>query len=278
MRDGSVRATPRTQSAIAVSADGRRWLLCNASPDLHRQIAATPALQPRGAVRESPIAGVLLVDGQVDHAAGLLLLRESAAPIEVWSTEAVHEDLSSGFPLFGILGHYCGVHWNALALGAWHEMPALPGVRVRALAVDGKPGPYSPHRSAPRTGDNIALAFVDAASGAQLLYAPGLAAVAGPVAAALHESRCVLVDGSFWADDEMIRAGISEKRARDLGHLPQSGPGGLLEALARLPRSTRRILVHVNNTNPILDEDSAERAMLTAAGIEVGVDGMEIEL
>jgi pyrroloquinoline quinone biosynthesis protein B len=278
VRDGSLRALPRTQSSIAVSSDGRRWLLCNASPDLHRQIASVPELQPRDGVRDSPIGGVVLVDGQIDHAAGLLLLRESGVPLDIWATQAVRDDLDSGLPLFSVLEHYCGVRWHELRPGEWIRLPTLPGVALVALAVEGKPGPYSPHRAHPRVGDNVALVFRDERSGGQLLYAPGLGAVTGAVSEAMQASTCVLVDGTFWSDDEMVRAGVSGKRARAIGHLPQSGVGGMLEQLASLPATTRRILIHINNTNPILDEDGAERAALTAARVEVACDGMEIGL
>jgi pyrroloquinoline quinone biosynthesis protein B len=158
------------------------------------------------------------------------------------------------------------------------QIPALPGVAITALPVEGKPGPYSAYRENPRVGDNIGLMFRDAGSGRRLFYCPGLAGVPPAVERVLGTSDCVLVDGTFWSDDEMIRIGVSHKRASDLGHLPQSGAGGMAEQLARLPQPTRRILIHINNTNPILDEAGPERAQLTAAGIEVAHDGMEIEL
>jgi pyrroloquinoline quinone biosynthesis protein B len=279
VRDGSIAATPRTQSSIAVSSDCEIWVLCNASPDLHRQIAANPPLQPHTGVRDTPIAAVVLVDGQIDHAMGLLLLREHVRRLEVWTTEAVRTDLSSGLPLLPVLQHYCGVEWHPIGLdGSPFQIAALPGIDITALAVEGKPGPYSPHRQNPRPGDNIALAFHDRNSGRRALYAPGLAAVGPPVAQALEASQCVLVDGTFWSDEEMIAAGVSTQRAAQLGHLPQSGAGGMIRALARLPSSTRRILIHINNTNPILDERSPERAALDDAGIEVASDGMEIRL
>jgi pyrroloquinoline quinone biosynthesis protein B len=278
VRDGTLRAVPRTQSSIAVSSDGRRWLLCNASPDLHRQIASRPEWQPRDRVRESPISDVVLVDGQIDHAAGLLLLRESGAPLDVWATQAVRDDLTSGLPLLTVLSHYCGVNWHELRPGECTRFTALPDATVTALAVDGKPGPYSPHRENPRAGDNVALVFRDERSGGQLLYAPALSAVTGAVGDAMRASACVLVDGTFWSDDEMVRAGVSAKRAREIGHLPQSGAGGMIEQLATLPATTRRILIHINNTNPILDEDGPERAALSAARIEVACDGMEIRV
>jgi pyrroloquinoline quinone biosynthesis protein B len=279
MRDGSLKARARTQSSIAVSADGERWLLCNASPDLHRQIDANPALQPRGGLRDTPIAAVLVVDGQIDHTLGLLLLREHREPLPVWTTAVVHEDLTSGLPLLSVLEHYCGTQWHAIGLdGAPFRMAALPGIEITALPVDGKPGPYSPFRQNPRPGDNIALSFHDVASSRRAFYAPGLAAITPAVRAALQASDCVMVDGTFWQEGEMIAAGVSTKRASELGHLPQSGAGGMIEALGDLTAATRRILIHINNTNPILDESSRERAQLDACGIEVAFDGMEVRL
>jgi pyrroloquinoline quinone biosynthesis protein B len=279
LRAGTLNARKRSQSSIAVSVDARRWVVCNASPDIHQQIAQNPALQAHEGVRDSGIGAVILVDGQIDHSTGLLLLREHGAPLEVWTTETVRDDLSSGLPILNVLKHFCGVHWHRIPIdGVEFEIPVLPGVLITALPVEGKPGPYSAHRESPRIGDNIGLIFRDPRSGRQLFYSPGLAAIPPAVARVLNASDCVLVDGTFWSDDEMIRIGVSHKCARDLGHLPQSGPGGMASVLARLPQRTRRILIHINNTNPILDEAGPERAQLAAAGIEVAFDGMEIEL
>jgi pyrroloquinoline quinone biosynthesis protein B len=279
VREGSVRARARTQSSIALSADAERWVLINASPDLHRQIQANPSLQPRHGVRDTPIAAVVLVDGQIDHAAGLLLMREHRQPIQVYATAAVHQDLTTGLPLLSVLDHYCGVSWHEIGLdGAPLRIAALPGIEITALAVEGKPGPYSPFRHKPRAGDNIAVSIREVASGRRAFYGPGLARVTAAVRAELEASHCVLVDGTFWQDDEMILAGVSSKRAAELGHLPQSGSGGMIEVLRDLPAATRRILVHINNTNPILIESGAERAQLDACGIEVAWDGMEISL
>jgi pyrroloquinoline quinone biosynthesis protein B len=151
-------------------------------------------------------------------------------------------------------------------------------VKWRALGVAGKPAPYSPNRDSPVAGDNLALVIEDEESGRTAFYAPGLAAIDDRAWDAMQSAACVLVDGTFWTDDEMIRLGVSAKRARDIGHLPQSGPGGMLEWLARLPPATRKILIHINNTNPILDEASAESAELLRRGVEVARDGMEINL
>jgi pyrroloquinoline quinone biosynthesis protein B len=279
LRDGSLDARARTQSSIALSSDGERWILCNASPDLHRQIQANTVLQPRTGIRDTPIAAVLLVDGQIDHTLGLLLLREHREPIPVWTTPAVYQDLTSGLPLLSVLGSYCGAEWHEIGLdGAPFCIAALPGIEITALPVEGKPGPYSPFRHSPRSGDNIALCFHELASGRRAFYAPGLAAITPAVRAALQASQCVLVDGTFWQEEEMIEAGVSTKRAADLGHLPQCGAGGMIEVLGGLPAGTRRILIHINNTNPILDESGRERAQLDACGIEVAFDGMEVRL
>jgi pyrroloquinoline quinone biosynthesis protein B len=147
---------------------------------------------------------------------------------------------------------------------------------LTAVALKSKPPPYSPHRNEPRPGDNIGVRIVDERNGRSVFYAPGLGEIEPHLRPFLSAADCVMVDGTFWTDDELARLGISKKRARDMGHLPQSGPGGMLELLT--PLAARRILIHINNTNPILDEDSPERAALDAAGIEVAYDGMEIEL
>ena len=279
VRAGTLRARPRTQSSIALSTDGTEWLLCNASPDIHRQLAASLPQDPHGPLRSSPVAATLLVDGQIDHALGLLLMREHRAPLQIWTTPAVHSDLTGALPILTILEHYAGVDWRTIPVaGEAFTVPAITGLTIRAVAVPGKPGPYSPHRHQPRPGDNIALIFRANDTGRQLLYAPGLAAVDAEMATLLAASDCVLVDGTCFHDDDLIRIGASTKTARDMGHLPQAGAGGMIEALGRLPPTVRRILTHINNTNPILDENSAERAQLDRAGIEVAYDGMEIAL
>ena len=276
-----MRAKPRTQSSIFVQADGAAdGILFNASPDLLQQVRENAAvLQPARALRDTAIAGVVLVDGQIDHATGLLMLRERGSPLPIWCTDAVAEDLSTGHPVLRVLGHFCGVERRRIALdgSAW-RVPGAPGLRLRALALTGKAAPYSPHRDAPAPGDNIGLVVTDEASGRSLFYAPGLGEIDPAVFDAMCSADVVMVDGTFWTDDEMIAQGLSRKRARDIGHLPQSGPGGMLEWMARLPPSCRRVLIHVNNTNPILDEDSPERARLAREGVEVAEDGMQIAL
>jgi len=276
VRSGRVRAKARTQSSIFVRPDaGDDGILFNASPDILQQIRANPWLQPARGVRDTAIAAVVLIDGQVDHATGLLMLRERGSPLPLWCTDPVAEDLSTGLPLLRVLDHYCGVQRHRIALdGAAFQIPGVPNLALRALPLASKAAPYSPHREHAAPGDNIGVLIRDTARGSSVFYAPGLGAITPEVFDAMACSDCVLVDGTFWSDDEMPRLKLSSKSARDIGHLPQSGEGGMIEWLRRLPPATRRMLIHINNTNPILDEDGAERVALRGEGIEVCEDGI----
>lgn len=280
VRTGSVRAKARTQSSIFVMPDeGADGVLFNASPDILQQIRGNAALQPARALRDTAIAGVVLMDGQVDHATGLFMLRERQGALPLWCTDPVEEDLRQGNPILRVLGHYCGVERHRIALdGSTFEVPGIADLEFRALPLSSKAAPYSPHRDHPVDGDNIGMLMLDRRSGRRVFYAPGLGQITPAVFDAMAGADCVLVDGTFWTDDEMPAMGLSAKSARDIGHLPQSGEGGMLEWLARLPAGTRRMLIHINNTNPILDEDSAERAMLARAGVEVCEDGMQVQV
>jgi pyrroloquinoline quinone biosynthesis protein B len=280
VRSGSVRAKPRTQSSIFVRPDDTiDGVLFNASPDILEQIRSRPALQPARAVRDTAIAGVVLMDGQIDHATGLFMLRERGAPLPLWCTDPVEQDLTHGNPVLRVLSHYCGVQRQRIALdGAAFEVPGAAGLQFRALPLSSKAAPYSPHRENPVPGDNIGMLISDTRSRRSVFYAPGLGEITPPVFDAMAGADAVLVDGTFWTDDEMIGLKLSKKTARDIGHLPQSGPGGMIEQLGRLPARTRKLLIHINNTNPILDEDSEQRAELARHGIEVCEDGMEVTL
>jgi pyrroloquinoline quinone biosynthesis protein B len=280
LRAGSLVGRPRTQSSLCVQGlAGPDWALVNASPDILSQIRATPELQPGRARRDSGIAGVILSDAQVDHCTGLLMLRESTRPLPLWCTDPVYEDLTRGNPILGVLAHYCGVERHPIPLdGSRFTLEGVPGLQLAALPLQSKAAPYSPHREHPVPGDNIGLVFTDTASGRSLFYAPGLGERSEAVDAALRSADCVLVDGTFWTDDEMIALGLGHKTGRSIGHLPQSGRGGMLEWLAELPQGTRKVLIHVNNSNPILDEGSPQRAELVSRGVEVAWDGMDIAL
>ncbi len=268
-----MRAKPRTQSSLAIRGNDGPWFLVNASPDARQQLEAItdPALD---GVRSPPIAGVLLTDAEIDHTAGLLLLRESSTPVRVYGEAGVERALREGYPVLPMLEHYCGLWWQTLEPGqAW----PLEG---SSLAVE----PFDVGGDAPRylDGSGVELSasgfvFRDRASGGVVTYVPGLARLDDEVLTRFAASDLVLVDGTFWRDDELALLGISTRSARDMGHLPLSGPGGTLEALARLERP-RKALVHINNTNPILLEDSPEREAVVRVGVEVAYDGLEVEL
>ena len=273
-----MRGKRRTQSSIAVSRDNENWVLFNASPDIRTQLENFPAAQPKHGLRDSGIKAIVLIDSQIDHTTGLLTLRESTRPLEIYCSEMVKQDLSTGFPLFAMLEHYCGINHHPVPLdGSGFEIPGIEDLRFHSHALKSKAPPYSPHRHDPHEGDNIGIVVEQVSTGRKLYYAPGLGEIEPRVQASIQTADCLLVDGTFWQHDEMARAGISQKLALDMGHLPQSGPGGMIEALSAASRA-RKILIHINNTNPILDEDSPERRILDEAGIEVAYDGLEIDL
>ena len=278
VRSGSPHHRPRTQSSIAVSANSQDWLLVNASPDVLQQIKAFPALQPARALRDTGIAAVMLMDAQIDHTTGLLMLREHRQKLPLWCHPLVREDLSTGNPLFKVLDHYCGIDFHALSLDTPFEINGLSGLSFSALPLLSNAPPYSPHRDKPQPGDNVGLSVKDEASGKTLFYAPGLGQMEPHVWQAMQQADCVMVDGTLWTDDEMISLGASKKTSRSMGHMPQSGADGMIEWLDKLPNQVRKVLIHINNTNPILDEDSPERAILERAGIQVCEDQQEFHL
>jgi pyrroloquinoline quinone biosynthesis protein B len=278
LRSGRIKAVARTQSSIAVSTDERNWVLFNASPDIRTQIENFPAIQPKTGIRDTGIRAIILIDSQIDHTTGLLILREGNSPLNVYCTEMVRQDLTTGFPVLKMLGHYCGVNHHSLPLdGSGFVIPGIDDLKFYSHALKSKAPPYSPHRHDPHEGDNIGVIIEQISSRRKLYYSPGLGEIEAHVHRAMHDADCVLVDGTFWREDEMERAGISKKKAGEMGHLPQSGENGMLGVLNAIP-DARKILIHINNTNPILDEDSIERKTLEDAGIEVAWDGMEIDL
>jgi pyrroloquinoline quinone biosynthesis protein B len=276
-RRGELRAAARTQSSITVSADGVDWALINASPDIRDQIAAFSPLQPGRAVRDTAIRAVVLMDSQIDHTTGLLSLREGDT-LELYCTNRVYDDLTSGFPVLNMLEHYCGVNRHPIPIdGESFTVPAIESLVFTAVPLTSKAPPYSPHRADPQPGDNIGLRISDPRSARSLFYAPGLGCMEDQLLPYLENADCLLIDGTLWTDDEMRRRGVGQKLGSEMGHLPQSEAGGIMDLLGPLQKP-RKILIHINNTNPILDEDSPERAQLKAAGIEVAWDGMDIEL
>ena len=278
LRAGTLRASPRTQSSITLSADGVNWLLVNASPDIRAQLASFPPLQPARQRRDTGVGAVLLMDSQIDHSTGLLILRESDRPLALYCTGMAYQDLSTGLPLIRVLDHYCKVDYKLVPIdGSSFTMDEVPGLCFTAVPLSSKAPPYSPHRHDPHPGDNIGLEVEDLASGRRLFYAPGLGEIEPHLHGIMDRADCLLVDGTFWREDEMLHAGVGKKLARDMGHLPQSGDDGMLAALRQFQRP-RKILIHINNTNPILDEDSPQRAAVEAEGVAVAFDGMDITL
>lgn len=278
VRSGSLRAQPRTQSSIALSDNGTDWILCNASPDIRAQIESFPALQPARKPRDTAIGAIMLMDSQIDHCTGLLTLREGC-PHQVWCTEMVHQDLTTGFPLFNMLEHWNGgLRHNLIELdGVPFSIPVCPDLQITAIALRSSAPPYSPHRGNPHPGDNIGLFVEDLRTGGSLFYAPGLGQIDDRLLAWMRRADCLLVDGTLWRDDEMRQCEVGDKLGSEMGHLPQSGPGGMIEVLDSLP-AKQKILIHINNTNPILDVDSPERAELNTHAIDVAWDGMSIQL
>jgi pyrroloquinoline quinone biosynthesis protein B len=267
------RAQARTQSSLAIRGSEGPWFLVNASPDARQQLEGLHD-GPSDGPRAAPIAGVLLTDAEIDHTAGLLLLRESATPIRVYGDDGVRLALREGFPVLTMLERYCGLEWRTLRRGQATELDGS------SLVVE----PFQTGGDAPRylEGSGVeleasGLQFRDRGDGSVVTYVPGMARLAGDIRDRFAASDLVLVDGTFWTDDELPRLGYTQRGAHDMGHLPLSGTDGTIEALRSLTRP-RKVLVHINNTNPILLEDSAERAEVLRAGIEVGYDGMEVAL
>lgn len=268
---GDPRVRRRTQTCLAVSADGERWLLLNASPDLRAQIQANPILHPRGGLRRTPIEAVLLTGAEIDQAAGLLTLRERQ-PFTLHATAATLAVLADN-PMFGVLDPAI-VSRRALVPG--ESIILAGGFAVEIFMVPGKMPLYLEGED-PKIGEsasNIGVEVGDA--DARLIFIPGAAAVTPALRRRLEGAKAILFDGTLYSDDEMIVSGTGTKTGRRMGHMPIDGPDGSLAALASL--SARRIFVHINNTNPILIEGSPQRRSVEAAGFEVAWDGMEIVL
>lgn len=282
-RSGDPAAKPRTQSSLAVSADGERWLLLNASPDLGAQLLASPPLHPRGGLRGNPISAALLTNADIDHVAGLLTLRESH-PFALYATQRVQGVLAAN-SVFNVLNPEL-VPRRVMTLG----QPFRPadaagtplGLEVEAFAVPGKVALYLEDAAAgPGFGsvaeDTVALRIADGASGKAFFYIPGCAALPGWLADRLRGAALVFFDGTTWTDDEMQRTGTGTKTAARMGHMAMSGPGGSIAAFDGLGVD-RRIFIHINNTNPVLLEESPERRAAEAAGWTIAHDGLELTL
>lgn len=275
------RAQPRTQASLAVSANARDWFVLNASPDLRLQIEATPLLHPRDGLRSSPIAGTIVTGGDVDAIAGLLHLRERHR-FSVYAPRQVLDVLAAN-PIFGVLApDYVGrVELPLDAAIPLAGSSGASGLAVRAFAVPGKvplyleEGGRDPGLS--EAGDAVGLELIDTGAGSSFFFVPGCAVVTEALRRRLRGAGLVFFDGTLWRDDEMIRAGVGDKTGRRMGHISMSGAEGAIAAFADI-EVARRIFIHINNSNPVLLDDSPERRAAEAAGWEIAYDGMEVRL
>jgi pyrroloquinoline quinone biosynthesis protein B len=280
VRAGDSHVTARTQECVAVSTDSAQWFLLNCSPEIRQQIEGFPPLHPR-AGRHSPIAGILLTNGDLDHCLGLLSLRESH-PLVIYATERVRRGFTEGNSLYRTLERFAGqVTWRVLKLDTEQELTGADGrpggLSVKAVALPGKLPIHLETVIAPDPEDSVGFVIREPSTGRVLAYLSGVGAVTSAVGQAASGADCVFFDGTFWSSDELPALGLGTKRAEDMAHVPVGGPDGSLARLSGLG-GRRRIYIHLNNTNPLLRESSPERAAVAAAGWEVARDGMEVRL
>jgi pyrroloquinoline quinone biosynthesis protein B len=286
LRAGTLHGKPRSQAQVAVGLGGDRWCLLNASPDLRFQIEATADLQPQAKaddeIRSSPIAAVVLTSGDLDNVLGLLTLREFQ-PLEIYATRSIRQIITSENTFFRMLQRV-----NPQA--AWHDMK--PGeafelgfsqesvARCELVPLTGEYPEYVSQETRATLSPEeavVALKVEVVSSGRRMIYCPALPGISDDLKAQFEACDLLLLDGTFWSDDELTRIALSQRTSRDMGHLPISGPRGSLEVLSKIQRP-KKAYIHINNTNPILDEESAEFMSLTAAGWGVAEDGMQFSL
>jgi pyrroloquinoline quinone biosynthesis protein B len=280
-RAGSPDVEPRTQSSVAVSADGRAWFLLNVSPDVRQQVLAFPELGPPGGRhRGTAVAGCVLTDAELDHVTGLLLLREGP-PFGIACTPAVRHWLGRSFPVEPILARFADPPWTELSPGAPTPL-RLPDGTASGLEVcardTGRHAPrYAREGPAGPAGSVVGLSVRDTGTGRTLFYAPCVGEPSPDLRTAAAQADCVLLDGTFWDDEEPVRCGVGGRTAREMGHVPVSGPYGTLGWLAGVP-ARHRAYVHVNNTNPMLNRAGPEHRAVTDRGVRVASDGDRFNL
>jgi pyrroloquinoline quinone biosynthesis protein B len=279
-RARSRRIEPRTQSSVAVSGDGEIWYLLNVSPDIREQLRAHPDLGPRGhQTRGTSIGGCILTDAELDHVTGLLLLREGER-FSIVATPAVIECLGRAFPVARVLDAFCERSWQPLPLGEWVALESTRhgpiGLSILAFEC-GRAAPRYAHNGGDTVGARIGLVVEDGRTRRRLIYAPGVPGPIPPLASAAREAAGILLDGTFWSEDELAGTIKGHRGARSMGHWPVAGPDGSLPWLSAQP-AAHRMYVHVNNTNPMLLSDGPERAEVERAGVRIGADGDSFEL
>lgn len=245
--------------------------MINASPDIRQQVESMRSQQcfVESDQRSIPFAGIILTDAEIDHTTGLILLRESSQPLKVYSPVTVKRALTTGYPLLSTLQNYSGVDWVSI-----DEFDS-PELEIEAFALSSKPPKYMQASTDEVWG--VGLTIRDRTTGGVLTYAPGLAAIDQTMQQRFESSDCILIDGTFWTNDELPAMGVGTRSALQMGHLPLSGKEGSLSKLEPLT-TPRKILVHINNTNPIHIPDSPERRSVQHQGIEIGYDGLTLTL
>ncbi|MBV8550954.1 MAG: pyrroloquinoline quinone biosynthesis protein PqqB [Acidobacteriaceae bacterium] len=288
LRQGSLHGAPRSQAQLAISADGEDWFLLNASPDLRYQIESFPSLHPRPAtVRHSPINGVVLTSAELDAALGLLLLRESQ-PLIVYATDAVRQLLVDDNNFFGVLRRRPDqVEWRSITPGVPFELKSIRGtatsIRCTAVSTGGTfPGHVPPQRARGLDPSGAVIGLFIEHAARRIAFFPGARTVEPEWLKQMSDCDAIFFDGTFWSDDELIRlqdhgSESQAKTARQMGHSPVFGPRGTLEKFSTL-NGHRKIFIHINNTNPMLDEDSPEYRYARSSGWELAFDGMELSL
>jgi pyrroloquinoline quinone biosynthesis protein B len=276
-RSDPFAAIPRTQSSAAVSVDGRRWFLLNASPDVREQLARLRAPAAPTTIRHVPVDGVVLTDAELDHTLGIVLLRE-AGVIPLYATAAVIGILTDDSRLLPTTQVFSDVPVTTLDVGRRVRLLCRDGTES-GLDVEAFTVPAGPPRFASRTedGHTVGLIVREEATGKACAFVPGCGGLDAALVERLSAVDALLFDGTFWSDDELVVLGVGRRTARELDHLPVGGPQGSLESLAAMP-CPHRVYTHINNTNPMLLEQSAERASVTRAGIMVGFDGLRLLL
>jgi pyrroloquinoline quinone biosynthesis protein B len=284
VRSGTLKARARTQTQAAITADGSRWFLLNASPDLRQQILSSPDFVPPAGSRNTPISAVVLTSADVDAVMGLLHLREFQ-PLQIFSTMAIRRILTEENSLFRVLTRSNPpVKWETLPLD--RLMPLIPpspgdkksGLFCKAVPLNGAfPDYVSESLGNSLSQEEAVIGLMLVSKEKKLFYAPNLPGIGDHWVRCVEESDLAILDGTFWKDDELNAIRKGSKSAREMGHLPLWGDRGLLRQHFR-PSKTRRVLVHLNNTNPVLNDESPESRIVRDAGWEIAYDGMELAI
>ena len=278
LRQGTLRATARSQAQLAISADFKSWFLINASPDLRYQIESFSGLHPSSAyARHSPIAGVVLTSAEVDACLGLLLLRESQ-PIEVYSARSVKSLLMDDNNVFQVLKRQANqVTWHPIVPNKRFNL-GDSGIQCLPISTEAAfPGHVSNGRANSLDLTEAVLGFFIEHDGSQIAFFPGVHHIKNEWLAEFANCAAIFIDGTFWSDDELIRIQGGGKTARQMGHSPISGADGTIERLSGLV-GPKKVFIHINNTNPMLDEDSPEYCHVIDSGWQLAFDGMELTL